>query len=287
MKLSKASPPKGFTLIELLVVIAIIAILAAMLLPALTHAKTEALSTQCMSDKKQLQIAWFMYAGDDRDVLALNFDYHDDGIYMPPGTMTSPPGTPSWCEGWLDWTSAPVNTNTLYLVSPLAAALGPYVANTAQIFRCPADVYASATQRALGWSSRCRSVTMDGNIGGGTKYSFGWTLTSPILKMGDFTLPGPAMSWLMMDEHPDWMDDSILYVNPGEANGLGEFTELPGSFHNLACGINFADGHAEIHKWLDNRIYLPVKYEYHAESVDITGNPSPDLAWLAQRTPYE
>jgi prepilin-type processing-associated H-X9-DG protein len=105
--------------------------------------------------------------------------------------------------------------------------------------------------------------------------------------MGDFTLPGPAMSWLMMDEHPDWMDDSILYVNPGEANGLGEFTELPGSFHNLACGINFADGHAEIHKWLDNRIYLPVKYEYHAESVDITGNPSPDLAWLAQRTPYE
>jgi prepilin-type N-terminal cleavage/methylation domain-containing protein/prepilin-type processing-associated H-X9-DG protein len=287
MNLSKASGPKGFTLIELLVVIAIIAILAAMLLPALTHAKTEALSTQCMSNKKQLQIAWFMYAGDNRDVLALNFDYHDDGPYMPPGTSTTPPGTPSWCEGWLDWTSATVNTNTLYLTSPLASLLGPYAGSTAQIFWCPADVYASAAQRAQGWQNRCRSVTMDGNIGGGTKYSFGWTLTSPILKMGDFTIPGPAMSWLMMDEHPDWMDDSILYVNPGEANGLGEFTEVPGSFHNRACGVNFADGHAEIHKWLDNRIILPVEYIYHWDQVDITGTPSPDLAWLAQRTPYQ
>jgi prepilin-type processing-associated H-X9-DG protein len=206
---------------------------------------------------------------------------------MPPGTTTSPPGTPAWCEGWLDWYSTTVNTNTLYLTSPLAASLGAYVANTAPIFRCPADVYASPPQRALGWSSRCRSVTMNGNIGGGTKYSFGWTLTSPILKMGDFSTPGPAMSWLMMDEHPDWMDDSILYVNPSETTGLGEFTEVPGSFHNHACGINFADGHAEIHKWMDLRIYLPVKYEYHAESVDITGTPSPDLAWLAQRTPYK
>jgi prepilin-type N-terminal cleavage/methylation domain-containing protein len=286
MNLPKASKRTGFTLIELLVVIAIIAILAALLLPALTHAKMEALSTQCMSNMKQLQIGWAMYAGDNGDVLALNFDYHDDGPYMPPGTSTRPPGTPAWCEGWLDWTSAPVNTNILYLVNPLASLLGPYIANNALIFACPADVYASSQQRAQGWSHRCRSVTMDGNIGGGSKYSFGWKLTNAIVKMGNFRVPGPSQSWLMMDEHPDWLDDSILYVNPAETNGLGEFTEVPGSFHNNACGLNFADGHAEIHKWMDARIILPIAYEYHPESIDILGTPSPDLGWLAQRTPY-
>jgi prepilin-type N-terminal cleavage/methylation domain-containing protein/prepilin-type processing-associated H-X9-DG protein len=284
MNLPKGSASKGFTLIELLVVVAIIAILAGLLLPALSHAKTEALSTKCMSNEKQLDLAWQMYAGDNKDVLALNFDYHDDGPYMPPGSSSSPPGTPSWCEGWLDWSSAAVNTNTLYLISPIASLLGSYLGNNAQVFACPADVYASSHQ--AGWGHRCRSVTMDGNIGGGSKYSFGWTLTTPITRMSGFTMPAPAMSWLIMDEHPDWLDDSILYVNPAETNGMGEFTEVPGSFHNRACGISFADGHAEIHKWVDTRILLPVVYEYHPESIDITGPASPDLAWLAARTPY-
>jgi prepilin-type N-terminal cleavage/methylation domain-containing protein/prepilin-type processing-associated H-X9-DG protein len=286
MNLPKASKPKGFTLIELLVVIAIIAILAALLLPALQHAKTEALSVKCLSNGRQLTLAWHMYAGDSADVLPLNFDYHDDGPYMPLGTATSPPGTPAWCEGWLDWTTAGVNTNTLFLVGPLASQLGPYTFNNSQIFACPADVYASGPQRGQGWGNRCRSVTMDGNIGGGSKYSFGWTLTNAIVKMSGFTKPGPTMSWLIMDEHPDWMDDSILYVNPAETNGIGEFTEVPGSFHNQGCGISFADGHSEIHKWTDYRILLPVAYEYHPESIDITSPASADLAWLAQRTPY-
>jgi prepilin-type N-terminal cleavage/methylation domain-containing protein/prepilin-type processing-associated H-X9-DG protein len=278
---------KGFTLIELLVVIAIIAILAALLLPVLSHAKTEALSVKCMSNQRQLELAWHMYAGDNGDVLAYNFDYHDDGPYMPPGASTSPPGTPAWCEGWLDWTSSSQNTNVLYLINPLAGSLASYVSKNPQIFVCPADVYASSHQ--TGWGHRCRSVTMDGNIGGGEKYNFGWTLTNAIVKMGGFITPGPAMSWLIMDEHPDWMDDSILYVNPSETNGYGEFTEVPGSFHNHACGISFADGHAEIHKWVDTRILLPVIYEYQQNtSIDIpsSGPPSPDLAWLAQRTPY-
>ena len=278
---------KAFTLIELLVVIAIIAILAAMLLPALARAKTAALSVKCMSNKKQIQLAWIMYAGDNKDVLPDNHDYDDFGAFSPP----TPPGTPAWCEGKLDWTST-TGDNTNYvttLIGPKYALFGPYVAKSADMFRCPADTYASPPQRAAGWQYRCRSISMNGNVGPGERYDFGWTLTNAITKMGNFTRPGAAMSWVFIDEHPDWMDDAQLYINPGETNGTGEFTELPGSFHNNACGISFADGHGEIHKWLDSRINLPVTYVYQHNlgRGGLVVSSSPDLMWMALRTPYQ
>jgi prepilin-type processing-associated H-X9-DG protein len=216
--------------------------------------------------------------------VADNHDYVDFGEYSPP----KPPGTPCWCEGVMNWnaTVPSDNTNILGLIGPDFSLFGPYVANAVQVFWCPADLYVSGAQRALGWPNRCRSVAMNGNIGGGSKWSFGWVLTNSIVKMGDFTSPGPSMSWVFMDEHPDWIDDAQLYINPAETNGVGEFTEVPGSLHNNAGAISFADGHAEIRKWQDQRIVLPVTFEYHPEEIDLS-TYSPDLAWMAQRTPYQ
>ena len=282
MNLSKTSASKAFTLIELLVVIAIIAILAALLLPALASAKQNALVINCMNNKKQLLTAWFMYAGEDNDVLADNHDYDDFNEYEA-GTTT-----PAWIEGKMDWSSAPANTNTLYFTDPRTSLLGPNIANSVKVFWCPADRFLGPQQRPLGWQNRCRSVCMSGYTGPGQKWSFGgWTETNNVNKLAQFGNPGPASSWVFMDEHPDSIDDAQLYVNPSDANpatSTGTFTELPASYHNNSCGIAFADGHSECHHWMEKSTCPPVTYQtVHEVNV---GTTSRDLIWLAQRTPH-
>jgi len=251
----------------LLVVIAIIAILASLLLPALSRAKQEAWAVNCLSNKKQLQIAWTMYAGDFGDRLAINSDQSQD--YK---------GSHSWCEGILNWNADSANTNYMYLISPKVASMGPYVVNQYTIYWCPADTFLSPPHR-------CRSVSMDGALGDGEKYTFGnWGAEKMwwARKMGDLANPGPAKSWAIIDERPDSIDDEIMYIDPAEKNGTGTFTEFPGSFHNRASGVSFADGHAELHKWVTPATLLPVQYKAE-DQISVT--LSPDLAWLAQRTP--
>jgi prepilin-type N-terminal cleavage/methylation domain-containing protein/prepilin-type processing-associated H-X9-DG protein len=273
----------GFTLIELLVVIAIIAILAALLLPALASAKQNALVTNCMNEKKQLLTAWIMYAGEYNDHLADNHDYDDFGEYTP-NTMV-----PCWVEGKMDWNTTSDNTNVLYFTDPRVSLLGPYIANSTKIFWCPADTFLSSAQRPLGWPNRCRSVCMDGAVGPGPKYTgFSWSSQYfvNIDKMSQFYSPGLADTWVFMDEHPDSIDDAQLYVDvsaPAIGMGNGEFTELPASYHNKSCGIGFADGHAECHHWMDSQTTPSVKYSSQ-DRVTVTADK--DLIWLAMHTPH-
>jgi prepilin-type N-terminal cleavage/methylation domain-containing protein len=281
----------GFTLIELLVVIAIIAILAAMLLPALTKAKLKAQGVYCMNNGRQTTLAWRLYAEDNADRVLLA---SDDGSTAPYGVSSSNP----YNLGAWTWSKMNFQGGNAYNWDINAdITLRPmwnYNKN-ASIYKCPGD-HSVVDNTPSGTMPRIRSYSMNffiGGFGSGDASSGqgvgAWGKQFPIYsKLSDLnstiTAPGPTKTFVFIEEREDcinwgnFLTDMSGYPTKTFPLNQGLYQwnqDLPSSYHHKACGISFADGHSEIHRWREASTMPPVA------TGQLKGGKGSGTTWLA------
>lgn len=272
MKMNDTAPrnlhrSQGFTLIELLVVIAIIAILAAMLLPALSKSKTKAQGIQCMSNLRQMMIGWRMYPDDWNDLLLAS-------LGVPAEQKRE-----RWVTGNLNFDASNVS-NWDYNQDIVNSPLMPYIGKFSySIWKCPADQ--SAIKDRFGSKPRVRSNSMSQVFDTG-----GWLPTPTYRVYGKMSsVVNPAKTFVFVDEHPDSINDGAFAVQMAQATDTtARIIDFPASYHNGACGFSFSDGHSEIHKWVGSRIKARVDYTGTMPLNVDAGDSFKDVLWMSEVT---
>jgi prepilin-type N-terminal cleavage/methylation domain-containing protein len=271
---------KAFTLIELLVVIAIIAILAAMLLPALSKAKLKAQGIQCMSNHRQLTLAWRMYAEDNADRLVY-------ASHSPNSTENEHAWT--WTE--LNFSSDVRNWDINADITQ--RPLWPYN-KSAGIYKCPADrsyVIVNGEQKP-----RVRTMSMNfflGGFGGSSDGAPNAAQYTLFTKLGQIATrkgsPGPVKTFVFLDQREDSINWGNFYTQMDGFSPRVETSYIfgqdwPGAYHKRAAGFSFADGHSEIKKWQDGRTTPPLVPQTLIGQTDTPSPRNQDIAWLQDHT---
>lgn len=254
-----SAPRQAFSRIDALATCGALTLLGGLLLPALANTQTQGRSALCAGNLNRLQRAWTQFATDN------------DGL-LPRSTGSNL----NWVSGVMNLFGDPHNTNTLFLLDPRYAQLGPYTGD-ARLYRCPAD----SSETALGplvdgvrtSVPRVRSYSMNTSMAGdplqAVRSFFMFT------RIHDIVNPAPSEALVFLDEHPGSINESNFAI---ALSNTGVIADIPGSHHDRAGTVSFADGHTELHAWQDNRTMPAFRGIHVSRNVASPGNP--DVAWL-------
>jgi prepilin-type N-terminal cleavage/methylation domain-containing protein/prepilin-type processing-associated H-X9-DG protein len=272
---TKRNSSDGFTLIELLVVIAIIAILAGMLLPALSKAKGKAQSSSCLNNLKQLQLAWQIYATDNDDWIPPN------RIVRQGSDFVADKG--SWVVGnaWLD-----LNASNL-----MDGVIFSYL-NSVQVYRCPGD---RSTVRNRPQLQRTRSYSANLHLNASTGPNVfpsgnNFNNQEPMpRKSSSLPSPGPSRTYVFIDEHENTIDDGAFCLPSPyakfDAHYAPSWDDLPADRHNNGSNLSFADGHVEHWRWKWKRTVIRSADPFAAGGPPLNAQDRADLQRLYDGTP--
>jgi prepilin-type N-terminal cleavage/methylation domain-containing protein len=268
---------KGFTLIELLVVLATLALLAAMLLPALAQTRQNSQVIECLANQRQLAVAWMMYARDNNDKTV-----PVGSLQFQPATFAENPLTDSrlqpggslaqFCPGNLQSTVMVAGSHFNDWIK--AGLLYPYIQNIA-VYKCPADLsrcpYGASSSFA---KDSDRTYSVNCYVGGMQWWNMNYKLYR---KVSDMNRPGPAHTWVFIEESPASIDDCYFALDPANPN---LWYNSPAVLHGNASVMTYADGHSEAHRWTDANM-INDKYPQNPPGYNVPADPhSGDLAWL-------
>ena len=277
---------RGFTLLELLAVIAISALLAALLLPALSKARGRAEAIACLNNTRQLELAVQLYVDDHNGFLPYNLGMSGSSFRT----------NINWVNNVMSWDLSSDNTNPATLTE---ASLGAYTSGNTAVYHCPSDRTLSAIQRAAGWDRRLRSYSMNAMVGNaGTFSTTGVNINDPGYKQffKATQISHPAEIFVFLDEHPDSIDDGYFLnkktlaanMTYGANNAIqDEWTDLPATYHDNSTTFSFADGHGSLHHWKEISTIRPAQPDAAGLPIAVPANAAADFDWMLEHMSIE